>query len=281
MRELNAATFAAERGSVPDAGDRALKLYRAIDDESRRWRVPAAARVVLLTVAALAASTTVRGLEPDADATRFSAGVADYADRRYPDAAREFAAIVEHAPRAADAWANLGTAAIASGDTARAVAAWQRALRIDPLAADVRERLDLLSPAAASAPGAVPPIPPLPIILLASALWVISWTALARRLRRKLGVAAPLPLTALGAAIVLGLAGGYLDARLSPNGLAVARRDAPLRILPALGAERSSVVHTGETVRVVTHSGPWSHVRVDRDRDGWVPDDALLPIGRD
>jgi tetratricopeptide (TPR) repeat protein len=279
MRELNAAAFAAERSTVTDAGDRALSLYRAIDAEARRWRTPAVASVIVAGM--LGASLAASALAPDADTARFTAGVTDYAARRYVEAARAFAEIVHHAPRAEDAWANLGTAALAAGDTARAVAAWQRALRIDPLAADVRERLDMFSPAAASAPGAVPPFPPLPIILIASALWVLSWLAIARRIRRRLGAAAPLPVTALAAAILLGLAGGYLDARLSPAGLAVARRDAPLRILPALGAERGSVVHSGETARVITRDGPWARIRVDRDRDGWVPGDALLPIDRD
>jgi uncharacterized protein YgiM (DUF1202 family) len=41
------------------------------------------------------------------------------------------------------------------------------------------------------------------------------------------------------------------------------------------------VVHLGETVRVVMHSGPWTRVRVDRDRDGWVPADGLLPLTSD
>jgi hypothetical protein len=156
---------------------------------------------------------------------------------------------------------------------------WQRALRLEPLAADVRERLDLLAPAPATAPGSVPPVPPLPLIAAAALLWTASWSAMALRLRRRERMlAGSLALTALGAALLLGVAGGFVDARLSAHGLAVARHDAPLRILPALGAERASVLHTAETVRVVQHAAPWARVRVDRDRDGWVEDDALLPL---
>jgi tetratricopeptide (TPR) repeat protein len=282
VSELNAAAFAQDRSTVADPHDRALTLYRAIDVESRRWKVQARRLVIILTLGLAASAGVAKALEPDSDETRFAAGVAAYSDRHYADAAQDFALVTESEPRAADAWANLGTAAFAAGDTARAVAGWQRALRLEPLAADIRERLDIVAPAPASSPGAVPPVPPLPLILAASLLWAFSWTRIAVRIREKRGVlAGSIALTALGAAIILGVAGGFLDARLSPRGLAVVRRDVPLRILPALGAERASVVHLGETVRVVMHSGPWTRVRVDRDRDGWVPADGLLPLTSD
>jgi tetratricopeptide (TPR) repeat protein len=283
VSELNAAAFAQARSAVADPHDRALRLYRAIDTESRRWKVPARRMVIILALGLAAAGARIAGaIEPDSDEARFAAGIAAYDDRRFADASQDFGAITAHAPRAADAWANLGTAAFAAGDTARAVAGWQRALRLEPLAADVRERLDITAPAPASSPGAVPPIPPLPLILVASLLWAASWIAIALRIRRRSGVlAGSIALTALGASIILGVAGGFLDARLSPRGLAVLRRDLPLRILPALGAERASQVRLGETVRVIMKRGPWTRVRVDRDRDGWVPGDGLLPLTTD
>jgi len=89
---------------------------------------------------------------------------------------------------------------------------------------------------------------------------------------------ASLALTALGAAIVIGAAGFLLDARLAYRDLAVARREAPLRIQPALGADRASVLHMAETVQIVAREGPWALVFVDRDRIGWLPADALLPL---
>jgi uncharacterized protein YgiM (DUF1202 family) len=41
------------------------------------------------------------------------------------------------------------------------------------------------------------------------------------------------------------------------------------------------VLHLGETVRVIARDGAWANVRVDRDRDGWVPGEALLPLAGD
>ena len=163
VSELNAAAFAQQRSTVADPHDRALKLYRAIDAESRRWKVPARRLVIILTLGLAASAGVAKALEPDTDEARFTAGVAAYTDHHYADAAQDFTAVTDHEPRAADAWANLGTAAFAAATPALAVAGWQRALRLEPLAVDVRERLDLVAPAPASSPGAVPPVPPLPL----------------------------------------------------------------------------------------------------------------------
>jgi tetratricopeptide (TPR) repeat protein len=280
IAELNTAAFAFRGEPVRGAGPRALKLYAAIDAEARRWRAPVAVSIVALCLFA-GTHALAAGELPDADA-QFAAGVSAYGDRHYANAAADFSALADSQPRAADAWANFGTASFAAGDTANAVRGWQRALRLEPLAADMRERLDITAPAPASSPGAVPPVPPLPVILIASLLWAASWVALALRLRRREPLAgASIALTALGAAIVCGCAGFFLESRLSTAGLSVARHDVPLRILPALGGERASVLHLGETVRVIARDGAWANVRVDRDRDGWVPGEALLPLAGD
>ncbi len=280
IAELNTAAFALEGEPVRGAGARALKLYGAIDAEARRWRARATVAVLAIFLVIGAHGIAAADL-PDPAAT-FADGVSAYADRHYADAAKDFEAVAADQPRAADAWADLGTASFAAGDTAGAVRGWQRALRLEPLAPDMRERLDIISPAAATSPGAVPPIPPLPIILIASALWAASWIAIALRLRRRepLG-GASIALTALGAAIICGSAGAFLERRLSPAGLSVLRHDAPLRFQPALGGERASVVRLGETVRIQALDGAWARVVVDRDRDGWVPRDALLPLAGD
>ena len=280
VAEMNTATFSSQRRAVASAGDRALKLYKAIDGESRRWRAPKDAVAILLVLAAVAGSA--RALEPANDEELFAAGVDAYSQRHFVDAAKDFRAVVQQAPRAADAWANFGTASFAAGDTAHAVVGWQRALRLEPLASDVRERLDLVSPAPANAPGAVPPLPPLHVILIASALWIASWIALFVRVRRREQMrGASITLSTLAVAIALGAAGMFLDGRLSWSTLAVARRDAPLRIQPALGAERASILHLGETVRITMRQGPWALVRVDGDRTGWLPEEALVSLARD
>ena len=58
----------------------------------------------------------------------FDEGVAAYAQQDYRLAQEAFREVARREPRAADAWANYGTASWAIGDTARAVAGWQRAV---------------------------------------------------------------------------------------------------------------------------------------------------------
>jgi tetratricopeptide (TPR) repeat protein len=71
----------------------------------------------------------------------FNRGVNAYRARAYADAVSFFEESARQAPRAPDAWANYGTAAWSAGKTSEATIGWQRALRMEPLAADVRERL--------------------------------------------------------------------------------------------------------------------------------------------
>src|SRR5206468_2481660 len=74
----------------------------------------------------------------------FDEGVAAYAKHDYAAARDAFGDMTRVEPRAADAWANFGTASWAAGDTSNAVAGWQRALRLEPLADDVRDRAQLI-----------------------------------------------------------------------------------------------------------------------------------------
>src|SRR5262249_20369383 len=89
----------------------------------------------------------------------FDAGVAAYARHDFVAARDAFNATVQAEPAAPDGWANLGTASWALADTARSVAAWQRALRAEPLANDVRERVELAHSLPVTASGYVPPLP--------------------------------------------------------------------------------------------------------------------------
>src|SRR5207249_1205705 len=79
-------------------------------------------------------------------------------------------------------WANLGTAAWASADTARSVAGWQHALRLEPLATDVRERVELVHALPATSAGYVLPLPAAWLFDAAAILWFLAWGIQATRL---------------------------------------------------------------------------------------------------
>src|SRR5581483_4978594 len=87
--------------------------------------------------------------------------------------------------RAPDAWADLGTAAWATADTARAVGGWQRALRFEPTASDVRERVELVHALPFTASGYVPAIPASWIFDVAALIWCAIWLIAAARLWRE------------------------------------------------------------------------------------------------
>jgi tetratricopeptide (TPR) repeat protein len=278
LAQLNDAAFSGTTVTLAGAATRAYTVYRAVDVEARTYRVPGRLALVLLAVGGAAAA---RAAVPDAAATQFARGVESYNRGHYALAARDFAAVAALAPRAPDAWANYGTAAFAAGDTAHAVVGWQRALRLEPLAFDVRERLDLLAPTAGLGIGAVLPVPPLPLALLAASLWVAAWAILAWPPRRGRSGRLAVALASAVAALVLGEAVAFLDARLAARDLVVVAHDTPLRLLPALGADRGAVVRIGEAARVLEREGPWVHVVAEGERDGWIEAATVLPLARD
>jgi hypothetical protein len=179
----------------------------------------------------------------------------------------------------------MGTAAYSGGDTARALVGWQRALRLEPLAADVRDRLDVLSPTGPSSPGFVPAIPPLPLAALAALLWVIAWGSLAWQARTRGVAARPLriamPVTMALAALVFATSTVLLDRRINAPDLAVIAHDAPLHVLPALASDRGSTLRTGDITRILEAQGAWARVSADGGRQGWMDASALAPIPHD
>jgi hypothetical protein len=283
IAELNAAAFDVAGEWPGDGVKRAYDLYRAIDREARPRRVQRVRTAVLAMMlgAALAAGANAT----DGAHALFARGVDAYAHGQYASSANDFEALTAHEPRAPDAWANLGTAAYAAGDTARAMVGWQRSLRLEPVATDVRDRLDLISPTAPSSLGFVPAVPPLPLAALAALLWVAGWLSLAWQGRKRGPLAPPLQLTApvVAAVAALFFAGAtvLLDQRINATDLAVVARDAPLHVLPALGSDRGATLRTGDMTRIIEAEGAWARVSADGGRAGWVDAAALARIPHD
>ena len=283
IAELNTASFDVAGEWSGDGVQRAYDLYRAIDREARPRRTPRArvAIATLLLIVALA----VGAHAADGAHALFARGVDSYAHGRYAAAATDFADLAAHEPRAPDAWANLGTAAYSAGDTARAMVGWQRALRLEPLAVDVRDRLDLIAPTAPSSPGFVPAMPPFPLAALAAVLWLAGWLSLAWQSRKRGAMALPLRLTmpavAACAALFFAAATVLLERRINATDLAIVARDAPLHVLPALASDRGATLRTGDIARVLEAEGAWARVSADGGREGWLDAAALARIPHD
>ena len=279
--ELDTAAFSSDGTPAARASteltQRVERTYRAIDREACRPRgVAYTAAVVLL----LAAAVGVHAASADSDVDLFARGVAAYQSRNFAAAEHMFADITSRVPRAADAWANYGTAAYSAGDTAGAALGWQRALRMEPLAPDVRDRLEMLG--AASGLGSVPNVPPAPLALVAAACWVLAWGTLAwKASHRRTSGSFALVGGGLAVAIVLGACAASIDARLAARDLVVVTQDASLHALPALASERSTTLRPGEIARVMERQGPWMRVATDGGRHGWAESDDLTSLARD
>jgi hypothetical protein len=209
---------------------------------------------------------------------------AAYDGRRFARAAAQWARASEARPRDTDLLVNWGTAAWAAGDTVSAVLAWQRAARIDPMAADVQERLLLLPPTAHSGLADVPMVPVNLLVLVATGLWMAGWIWLlvvlrrlravpkgtdARRLPHRPSRAPALALLVVAAA---GMGYAYVQAdALRADGLAVVQRPDMLRSAPHANATPAGGVGTGDVVRLAMRRGEWVQVRHADGRTGWLP----------
>lgn len=277
LRQLDEAAFSVAGTAPDDAAARAAELYRAVDAEALS-RAQIATPVIGVVVLLAATVATAHAYDASVARRAFDRGVISYEHHEFTAARDAFAASALAEPRAADAWANLGTASWAISDTARSVAAWQRALRIEPLASDVRERAEFVHALPVSAAGYVPPLPDSWLFDLAAIIWCIGWVTAALRARRR----QPLGARELGivaaVAIVVAIGGFSLSDLLSGRHLAVIRQMASLRADPDLGAERRATAIIGEVVRVSGEQGAWSRIVLDDGRDGWMSNANLISL---
>lgn len=274
---LDTAAFSGSGTLDADRTADSLRLAREIDTQAvRRPRhTPAGGALVLLALLGVGVAVAL----PDGAQRTFAEGVTAYTSGNLAVAERQFARVATRAPRAVDAWANLGAAAWERGDTARAVAAWQRALRLDPLEAEVRERLGAVHAGGSLAsPGYVPPVPVDALASLALALWVASWLVLALPPARRPSVARPLAGGAIAVAVVA-LAGALeLRDRLDPRDLGVLRESSHLLEGPATGEGTEALGSVGEVGRLGVREGAWVRVTIDDARAGWVPATAVMRL---
>jgi hypothetical protein len=281
LRELDVAAYSGSGTPPPDAAGRAYDLYRRIDKEAME-RDTLTKRILPVLIASLISASAVFAVAataPTAEAS-FREGVRLYQARDFKGAERQFAEAAQQAPRSPDAWANYGTAAWSARNTAGATVGWQRALRLEPLAADVRLRLSEMRGWQRGNAEWVPPVPTSPVILAGALLWVVAWCVLLVRARRR----SPRlrwwgPSLALASVVIV--AGALqTDRILAADDLAVVNVAGPVRALPALGADRLLAVEPGQVVRTLELRPQWALIGVGSDREGWVERDRLTPIAR-
>ena len=277
LRELDEAAFSAHGELPSDAAERSMRLYRAIDEEALSRAQIMARGTTMLTILFLGAVAAHALTAVDAR-REFDQGVSAYQAHNFVAARESFIAAASAEPRAADAWANLGTASWAAADNARSVAAWQRALRLEPLAGDMRERVELVHSLPWSSSGWVPPIPAPLVFDVAALLWCIVWAATAYRLARRRSLRGGTVATLAVASTLLVVAGFALSDRLAGRNLAVMRHTASLNTDPQIGGDRGATAIIGEVVRATGRQGAWTRVRLDDGREGWIESAALISL---
>jgi hypothetical protein len=277
LERLDAAAFSASGRIGDDAGGEAAKLASAIDLQAVRPLPVSSVVHAVIGLACVAGIATAAFALPRGASETFTRGVEAYDHSAFTTSQRLFARVVARAPRATDAWANLGTAAWSRGDSAAAVRGWQRALRLDPLDGDARDRLDAVQPPLLRAPGYVPPLPADAVALAALACWLGAWATLivspARRPRNARAISGG----ALALGVVLLLGALEVEDRLNPSGLAVLRTSRLL--LEAPGSQTAAASgNVGETGRIGAREGSWVRIALDGARAGWVPAASVLPM---
>jgi tetratricopeptide (TPR) repeat protein len=282
LSDLDVAAFSAGNAVSRELAERALAVARAVDAEAvRPASVSRAARAVLLVALGLAA-TGAAALQlraaPEPLGHAFADGVAAYQRGDFSTAERLFARVSARVPRAPDAWANLGTAAWARGDSALAAVGWQRALRLEPLDTESRSRFDAIQATSFGDAAYVPPVPVDVAAGAALAVWLAAWLLLALPASRRsslaragAGGAMTLSLLLLGAAF-------ELQSRADVRGLGALRTARTLLEAPASDAPSLAAATAGEVGAFGAREGAWVRIALDGERSGWVPVAAVIPL---
>ena len=278
---LDVAAYSASHAVPAELVSGAVAAARAVEAEAVRPAHAAAGdsrRLLLLAaLSSLVAGAGALLAMPDPLARTFAEGVRAYQHGNFTLAAQLFARVSSRAPRAADAWSNLGAASWARGDTALAVVGWQRALRLDPLDADSRDRLDAVHAAAVGDAAYVPPVPADVVAAAALTLWLAAWLVLALPLGRPSAALRHGAVGALALSFILLLGGVGVERTLSPRGLGALREARDLLDAPATGAAVASV-SAGEVGALGAREGAWVRVTVDGERAGWAPVASVIPL---
>ena len=245
-----------------------------------RQRLQAAARSVLLVLAAQLVLSVVSMAQP----ASFAAGADAYARRQFTQAAIDFAAAAAESPHSATAWSNLGNAHWMRADTAGAILAWQRSVRLLPRRNPAARHLSDVQPVSDVRTAILPLSADEAWLMLLGVSLVLSvsgaaWRWTQRRISNTALFLATLLVAACAAVSVFAQRSALAD------GMVVVRRDVPLRTEPALASEAAARARAGEVALLQEARGTWRLVRVPSGRSGWVEAEAIrslaLADGRD
>lgn len=234
-------------------------------------RLAAAARRAMLLVVLLG------GRALHAQPAVFTDGLRAYRDADFTRAAVAFARAAAEQPRSVAAWTNLGAAQWMRADTAGAILAWQRSVRLAPQDNRARDWLAPYTSGGEVRTAIMPLSPNAAWLLLLGVTAALSLSGfLWRSPTRRISNTALLTGTALvGSCALLCVAA---ERSAAAAGLVVIRQEVALRSEPALAGETGARARGGEVATVTDSTDIWRYLVLPGGRAGWVESEALRSL---
>jgi hypothetical protein len=239
------------------------EILRALTGDSTRKtnNVAAGAALVILSMAVIPWSVSGQSAERLHEAGAWRAAVDSFAARVFAE------------PSMMPHWYNLGAALESAGETQRARRAWIRAARLAPRNSRVRAAINQLPSLDATSRRLVwwSPVTPGEAFLAAILLWVLTWTCVGFRLRKRWSIS-----TCILAFVCAGY-GAQLRARYASPVALVLASETVLRAAPYGPAQAQRILDEGMALRVKRETGSW--ILVERGMDaGWLMRDEVVPL---
>ena len=239
------------------------EILRALTGEPSRSTDHVAVGAVLLLLCMMA---TPSALQPQSAERLYEAGAVRAA-------ADSFAARATAEPWVLQHWYNLGSALERAGDTQRARRAWLRATRLAPRDRRVQTALSQLPPLDATSQRLVstPPVTPAETFLAAFLLWILTWTCIVFRMRKRWAI------TVCLLAVTCAGYGVRLTVRYDSSVALVLEPETALREAPYGPAQARQLLAEGTALTVKREVGSW--ILVERGIDaGWLMRDEIVAI---
>ena len=283
----------------PDAGHdamqahytTALEVISSIDSKMKSVKKTSAYAVVMfLMLMPLAANA-----QPvDYVDSLWNSANAAYADGRWEEALADWSMIESASLESAALYCNMGDAWFKSGDIAKAVLYYERALKLDPSYSDARYNLALASE---SVQDRIDPVPEfilktwtkdlcwildsdswaicfivfLALTLAMVLLFILAPSVGGRRAGFFTGIA-----TLLLSIACLSFALWQKNDYMSADEAIVMRPVTSVKSSPASGSAKDLfILHEGTKVRILDQVGSWNNIQLADGRQGWIPSDEI------
>ena len=269
--------------------EQALDALAAIENDMKK-KPSVSAASVLLVLLMLSPALSLRASDARASLdSLWNAGVTAYADGRWDEARDAWQSIETSGVESARLYGNIGNAWFKSGEIARAILYYEKALKLDPSFPDARYNLDFARTFVQDK------IESVPEFFLASWLRRVSrslssnaWTGLfflfltltlAALLLFLLGRATRLRKTGFYLAILffllsagaLSFAAGQRSAYRRADEAIILRPVVTVRSSPGSeGAKDLFILHEGTKVRILDRVGAWENISLADGRQGWI-----------